>query len=426
MPRAESLDAAVRVIKSGDRVFVQGASAYPQALIDALERRAETLRDVEILHLHTHGRAFYARPEYAHRFHHRALFVGANVRDAVEDGRASYVPVFLSDIPQLFRNGTRKLDVALLHVSPPDQHGFCSLGTSVDCTAAAAEAASVRIAQINPRMPRTLGESFISRSDIDHAAEVDEPLSEIEIPPLSPTHRRIGHNVAALVPDGATLQIGIGGVPNAVLAALKDHRDLGIHSEVISDGVVDLVEAGVVTGVKKTLNREKIVASFLNGTGRLHRFADNNPMLEMRPLDYTNNTAVITRQDNMIAVNSAISVDLTGQVCAESIGSRIYSGVGGQMDFMRGAAMSKGGKAIIAVSSTAGGGAISRIVPTLPPGAGVTTTRAHVQYVVTEHGCENLHGMDLEERAMAMIRLAAPAFREGLHRAARELRLIRD
>jgi acyl-CoA hydrolase len=418
-----ALDQAVEAIKSGDTIFVHGANAYPQALVDALQRRDE-LENIEIIHLHTHGRAFYAQPEYADRIHHRALFVAANVRDAVDDGRASYVPIFLSDIPELFRSRKLDLDVALLHISPPDQHGYCSLGTSIDCALAAAQCARVRIAQINPQMPRTLGESFIHLRDIDYSVMVNEPLPEMDIPALSPVHQLIGQNVAELVPNGATLQIGIGGIPNAVLGALELHKDLGIHSEVISDGIVDLVEAGVVTGAHKTLNQGKVVAAFLNGTRRLYDFADDNPMVEMRPVDYTNNTGVIIRLDRMIAINSALEIDLTGQVCAESIGSRIYSGVGGQMDFMRGAALSKGGKPIIAMAATARGGSVSRIVPTLQPGAGITTTRAHIQYVVTEHGCENLHGMDLGERAQAMINLAAPEFRDDLQRAARDLHLV--
>lgn len=420
-----ALDQAVQAIKSGDRIYVQGANAYPQALIDALGGRAHELTDIEIVHLHANGTAFYADPAYADRFHHRAIFVGPNVREAVDDGRASYVPIFLSDVPDLLRSGRLPLDVALLHLSPPDQHGYCSLGTSVDCCLAAAESATIRIAQINPQMPRTLGDSFIHVRDLDYIAMVNEPLPELDIPPLNDVQVTIGRNVAELIPDGATLQLGIGGVPNAVLAALKSHKDLGIHSEVISDGVVDLVEAGVVTGALKTLNRGKIVVAFLNGTRKLYDFVNDNPMVEMRPLDYTNNTAVILRLDRMVAINSALEIDLTGQVCAESIGSKVFSGVGGQMDFMRGAALSKEGIPIIAIASTARGGAVSRIVPALQPGAGITTTRAHVHHVVTEYGRANLHGLDLEERARAMIGLAAPQFRDHLEMAARELRFIR-
>ena len=336
------------------------------------------------------------------------------------------MPIFLSDIPKLFRSGHMPLDVVLLHVSPPDEHGFCSLGTSVDCTLAAARGRQIRIAQINPNMPRTLGDSFIHIRELDYTVDVDEPLPEFESGPPDAIQMAIGQLMADLTPDGATLQLGIGGIPNAVLSALARHKDLGIHSEVVSDGIVDLVECGVINGSKKTLNNGKIVVSFLNGTKRLYDFADNNPIVEMRQVDYTNNTLNILRLDNMIAINSAIEIDLTGQVCAESMGSKIYSGVGGQMDFMRGASLSQGGKPIIALAATAKHGSISRIVPQLQAGAGVTTTRAHMHYVVTEYGQVDLHGLDLEERARAMIGLAHPKFREDLERSARELRCYPD
>jgi 4-hydroxybutyrate CoA-transferase len=420
------VEAAVGVIKSGDRVFVHGANAYPQALIRALTARAPELRNVEVVSLHTNGDASYTDPEYAGHFHHRALFVGPNVREAVDSGRATYVPIFLSDIPKLFRSGHMPLDVALLHVSPPDEHGFCSLGTSVDCTLAAARAAKTRIAQINPNMPRTHGDSFIHIRELDYTVDVDDPLPEFESGAPNATQVAIGQNVADLTPNGATLQLGIGGIPNAVLAALSGHKDVGIHSEVVSDGIVDLVESGVINGSKKTLNNGKIVVSFLNGTRRLYDFVDDNPMVEMRQVDYTNSTLVILRLDNMIAINSAIEIDLTGQVCAESMGSKVYSGVGGQMDFMRGASLSQGGKPIIALAATAKNDSISRIVPQLRQGAGVTTTRAHMHYVVTEYGQVDLHGLDLEERAKAMISLAHPIFREELERSARDMCLLRS
>jgi acetyl-CoA hydrolase len=415
---------AVQAIQSGDRVYVHGASAYPQALIWAMVERASELRGVEIVHLHTNGDAPYVEPRYAESFHHRALFVGPNVRQAVLEGRATYVPIFLSDIPQLIRSGRLPVEVVLLHLSPPDQHGYCSLGTSVDCIMEAAAAAPVRIAQINPHMPRTLGDSFIHINQLTHIVQVEEPLTEFRTRPPTETQLAIGDYLCDLIPDGATLQTGIGGIPDAVLSSLRNHRDLGIHSEVVSDGILDLVERGVITGAKKTVNRGKIVVAFLNGTRQLYAFADNNPMVEMRRIDYTNDTRVIFRLDNMIAINSAVEIDLTGQVCAESIGSRIYSGVGGQMDFMRGAAQSMGGKPIIALVSTAKNDTISRIVPTLQPGAGVTTSRAHVHYVATEYGVVNLHGLDLAERAGALIRIAHPAFRDDLERAARELHLL--
>jgi acyl-CoA hydrolase len=422
--RTETAQEAVAAIHSGDRIFVHGANAYPQHLIDALMARAPALRNVELVHLHTNGDAPYVREEYTGHFHHRALFVGPNVRSAMGSARASYVPIFLSDVPALFRRGQLPLDVALLHLSPPDRHGFCSLGVSVDCALAAAQAARIRIAQINPQMPRTLGDSFVHVSALDHIVPVDVPLPEYTPPPVDETQQAIAQYIAELVPDGATLQLGIGGIPNAVLTALSGHKDLGIHSEVIADGVVDLVERGVITGARKTINRGKVVAAFLNGTKRLYQFADNNPMLEMRPLDYTNDTRVILQLDDMIAINSALEIDLTGQVCAESVGSQIYSGVGGQMDFMRGAALAKRGKPIIALASTAQNGTISRIVPTLRMGAGVTTSRAHVHYVVTEYGVVNLHGLDLTERARALISLAHPRFRDELTAAAHQLHLL--
>jgi acetyl-CoA hydrolase len=423
-PHYCTAEEAVQAIHSGHHVYVHGASAFPQVLVDAMVDRAGELRDVEIVHLHTNGYARYVEPVYAESFHHRALFVGANVRRAVLEGRATYVPIFLSDVPQLLRTGRLPIDVALLHLSPPDEHGYCSLGTSVDCTLEAAAVARIRIAQINPRMPRTLGDSFIHINQLTHVVQVDEPLAEFRAPPPTDTQLAIGDYLSDLIPDGATLQLGIGGIPDAVLAALRNHRDLGIHSEVVSDGILDLVERGVITGARKTINRGKIVVAFLNGTRQLYAFADDNPMVEMRPVDYTNDTRVILRLDNMIAINSAVEIDLTGQVCAESIGGKIYSGVGGQMDFLRGAALSMGGKPIIALASTAKDGMISRIVPTLQPGAGVTTSRAHVHYVATEYGVVNLHGLGLAERARALIGLANPTFRDGLERAARELYLL--
>jgi len=413
-PRLVSPRAAAAHVQSGHRVFLHGATATPLALLSALAERAPALENVEIVHLHTEGPAPHVDAALAGHLRHRALFVGANVREAVNSGRADFVPIFLSDIPHLFTSGQLPLDVALIQTSPPDGHGYCSLGTSVDTVHAAIASARLVIAQFNHRVPRTLGNSFIRQDQIDLAVEVDAPLPVHLVAPATETERRIGAYVADLVEDGATLQLGIGGIPNAALAAMLGKRDLGVHTEMFSDGLLDLIEAGVVTGRAKTLHPGKIVTTFLTGSQRLYDWVDDNPMLEMHPVDYTNDTSVIRRNARMTAINSAIQVDLTGQVCADSIGTRIYSGVGGQMDFMRGAALSVGGKAIIALPSTAKSGSLSRIVATLAVGAGVTTTRAHVQYIVTEYGVANLHGRSIRERAAALIGIAHPSFRDEL------------
>ena len=416
----------MRLVSSGDRVFVHGGSAVPSSLLSALLGRSPELHDVELVHLHLNGPVAMASAAAAPNIRQRALFVDASTRDAVATGAATYVPAFLSDVPRLFSTRQLPLDVALLHVSPRDAHGFCSLGVSVDCALAAARAARLRIAQVNPRMPRTHGDSFLHIDNFDAVVEVDEPLPEGPSPAMSEDHRAVGRNIAELIDDGATLQLGIGAIPSAVLAMLSSHRDLGIHSEVVSDGVLDLITAGVINGSRKTINRGKLVVAFLNGSRRLYDFADDNPMLEMRTVDYTNDTRVILRLDNMVAINSALEIDLTGQVCAESLGTRMYSGVGGQMDFLRGAALSQGGHPVIALLSTAHGGKRSRIVPTLADGAAVTTTRAHVHWVVTEHGRVNLHGLDLAQRARALIGLAAPGFRDELSAAALRRGLLRS
>jgi acyl-CoA hydrolase len=395
-------------------VFVHGAAATPQTLLAALVERAPRLTDVEVVHMHADGRAPHVAPDMAGHLRHRALFIGRNTRDAVNAGRADFVPVFLSDIPQLFTGGQLPLDVALINITPPDRHGFCSLGTSVDCARAAVESAHTVIAQINPRVPRTLGDSFIHADEIDLAVEVDTPLLSEEPGAISQTERAIGQCVADLVEDGATLQLGIGGIPNAALAAMGSKRDLGVHTEMFSDGLLDLVENGTVNGAAKAIHPGKIVTTFIMGSQRLYDWVHDNPMIEMHPVDYTNDTSIIRRNTRMTAINSAIQVDLSGQVCADSIGTRLYSGVGGQMDFMRGAALSRGGKAIIALPSTARSGSVSRIVPVLSEGAGVTTTRAHVQYVVTEYGTAYLHGRSIRERTRALIDIAHPDFREEL------------
>ncbi len=415
-----SAEDAVARIKSGDRVYLHTAAATPQRLIEAMVQRAEELRNVEIVSLHTEGDAPYARPEYRESFRLNALFVGKNVRKSVQDGDGDAIPVFLSDIPSLFHSKILPLDVALVHVSPPDRHGYCSLGVSVDATLAAVHAAKIVIAQVNPNMPRTHGEGMLHISKIHAMVSVDDPLPETPRHVLSDIEVSIGRHIASIVEDGATLQLGIGAIPDATLAALFGHRDLGIHSEMFSDGVIDLVEKGVINGRKKRSHKEIMVASFLVGTQRLYDFVDDNPLIAMLPSDYVNDTREIRRNPKVTAINSALEIDMSGQVCADSIGQKYYSGVGGQMDFIRGAALSEGGKPIIALPSTTTSG-LSRIVPQLKPGAGVVTTRAHVQYVVTEYGIVNLHGKNLRQRAEALATIAHPDFSEDICRKAHEL-----
>jgi 4-hydroxybutyrate CoA-transferase len=418
MSRTVSAEEAVAVVKSGSRVFVHSVAAAPRRLIEALTARAGELRVVEIVSLHTEGEAPYAAPELSKSFRVNALFVGPNIRRAVEEGRADYVPVFLSEVPSLFRSGILPLDVALIHVSPPDRHGFCSLGVSVDVTKAAVQTARTVVAQVNPRMPRSHGDGLIHVDSIDSMVEVDEPIHEAPPAELSDVERAIGRHCAELVEDGACLQIGIGAIPQATLAALGDHQRLGIHTEMISDGVVDLVEKGVVTGENKRVHPGKIVAGFALGSKRLYDFLDDNPLVAMLDMAYINDAAVIRRNPKVVAINSAIEVDITGQVCADSIGDRQYSGVGGQMDFIRGAALSEGGKPIIALPSVTASGE-SRIVSMLKPAAGVVTTRAHVHFVVTEHGIADVFGKNLRQRAAALIAIAHPAHRDALAAEAR-------
>jgi len=412
-------DEAVAGIRSGDQVFLHGGAAVPSLLLDALVARAGDLRDVGLIHFHANGPGPHLAPAMAGHFRHRALFIGPNAREAVNDGRADYVPVFLSDVPELFLTGVLPLDVALINVTRPDAHGFCSLGTSVDAALSAIRSAKTVVAQLNAAVPRTLGDSFVHVSDIDLAVEVDQPPYEHDDPPIGDVERRIGEYVAELVPDEATIQMGIGSIPAAVGLALRDKRDLGAHTEMFTDVVLDLVEAGALTGAAKEINRGKIVSTFMMGSRRLYDFVNDNPMVEMRPVDYTNDTAVIRRFRRMTAINSALSVDLTGQVSADSIGTRFYSGVGGQMDFMRGAALAPEGRAIIALPSTAAGGSVSRICGVLPEGAGVVTSRAHVRTVVTEYGVAELFGRSVRERAHALIGIAHPDFRDELLHQAR-------
>ena len=415
---------AVAGIRSRQQVFVHGGAATPSLLLSALAARGPELEEVGVVHMHCEGAAPHLAPELAGHLRHRALFIGPNARQAVNDGRAEYIPVFLSDIPQLFARRQVPLDVALVNVSAPDPHGFCSLGTSVDVTLAAIRAADVVVAQVNRAMPRTLGDGIIHVDDIDFA--VDCAIPPVAVPPvkLGDVERRIGQHVAELVPDGATLQMGIGAIPAAVAGALGDKRDLGVHTEMFTDSVVDLVERGVITGARKQINRGKIVSAFVMGSERLYRFIDDNPMVEMRPVDYTNDPGVIRRFDSMVAINSAIEVDLTGQVCADSIGERLYSGVGGQVDFLRGAALAENGRALVALPATACKGTRSRIVATLQSGAGVVTTRAHVHTVVTEYGVAQLHGRGTSDRARALIAVAAPQFRDELTAYARRVHFI--
>ncbi len=415
---------AARLIKSGDRVYLQGGCAVPHLLINALTARYQELQDVEIVHLHTEGPADYTLPWMQGHFRHNALFIGHNVREAVRHGRADFTPVFLSEVPRLFET-TLPLDVALVQVSPPDRAGNCSLGISVDCVKPAALAAKVVIAQVNACMPRTHGDSFLHISQITALMAGDCDLIEIQsATTLDETSRQIGANVAGLVEDGSTIQTGIGRIPDAVLAALSGHRHLGLHTEMFSDGVLPLFESGVIDNDAKNYHRGKAVAAFIMGTRRLYDFVDDNPMIEMHPVSFTNDPFVIAQNDRMVAINSAIEVDLTGQVCADSIGHEFYSGIGGQVDFVRGAARSRGGRSVIALPSTAAGGSVSRITAELKPGAGVVTTRGDVHFVVTEHGIADLRGQTLRRRARLLIDIAAPAFRDDLERRARELRLL--
>jgi 4-hydroxybutyrate CoA-transferase len=408
---------AVAIIKSGDRVFIHSVAAAPQQLIKAMTARAPDLRSVELVNLHTEGDAPYLKPEYAQSFRANCLFIAPNARKAVAEGEADYIPVFLSEVPALFYKQILPLNVALIQVSPPDRHGFCSLGVSVDVSRAAVHVADQVVAQINPHMPRTHGDGLIHISQIDYGVEVSDPLPESGAHQLTEVEIAIGQNCADLVEDGASLQTGIGAIPTATLAALGQHKDLGLHTEMFSDGVIDLVEKGVLNGEKKRIHPGKMVSSFVMGSRRLYDFIDDNPLIAMLDVAYVNDTAVIRRNPRVTAINSAIEVDLTGQVCADSIGTKLYSGVGGQMDFIRGASLSEGGKPIIALPSVTSHGE-SRIVPILKPGAGVVTTRAHVHYVVTEYGVANLYGKNLRQRAKALISIAHPAHRETLEREA--------
>lgn len=413
----DSAEEAVGYIKSGDNVFVHTAACIPRRLVDAMAQRAHDLKDVTIYQLHTEGDAPYAEEACGDAFHVRAFFVGASTRKAIQCERGSYIPIFLSEVPLLFRTGKVKLNVALVSVSPPDRHGYCSLGPSVDIARAAVESAGTVIAQINRFMPRSHGDGLIHIDNLDYVIHGDVPLPEAKDHELTEVEKKIGENIAELIEDGATLQMGIGAIPNAVLACLGNHKNLGIHSEMFSDGILPLVEKGVINGSKKIVHPGTIVGSFTVGGKALYDFIDDNPVVKMLESDYVNKVDVIRRNPKVVAINSAIEVDLTGQVCADSIGNKIYSGVGGQMDFIRGASMSEGGKPVIALPSVTKSG-MSKIVPNLKQGAGVVTTRAHVHYIVTEYGAVNLYGKSIEQRIELLTSIAHPDHREMLQKEA--------
>ena len=413
--KLRTADEALRCVQSGMRVYIQPGCAEPETLVEALMRRGPFVQNVEIVHMMTMGAAPYVAPEMAGHFRHNAMFIGGNVREAINDGRADYTPIYLSEIEGLFESGAMPIDVALLELSPPDPHGFCSFGVGVDTSLTAAKCARYVVAQINDQMPRTFGDSFIHVNDLDVVVDSSRPLCAMKQPQITHMHKAIARNVADLIEDGAVLQTGIGGIPDAVLPFLMDRKDLAIHSELVSDGVIPLINAGVITGARKNFKPRKIILGFAIGTKQLFDFVDNNPIFEFHPTAYTNDPALIARNDNMVAINSALQIDLTGQVCSDSIGNQFYSGIGGQVDFIRGASRSKHGKPIIAISSTAKDDAISRIVPMLSPGAGVVTSRGLIRYVVTEYGIAYLHGKTIRQRAQALIDIAHPNFREELY-----------
>jgi len=406
---------ALSGVQSGMRVYIQPGCAEPETLVETLLERSPFVRDVEVVHLLTLGCADYVAPCMAGHFRHNAIFIGANVREAVNDGRADYTPVYLSEVEELFESGAMPLDVALIQVSPPDPHGFCSFGVGVDTTLTAARCARYVVAQVNDQMPRTCGDSFIHVSQIDALVESSRPLCELPKREITDLHRDIARNVAGLIEDGAVLQMGVGGIPDAVLPFLADRRELGVHTELVSDGVISLIDEGVITGARKNFKPRKIILSFALGSKKLFDYVNDNPIFEFHPSAYTNNPLLIARNDNMVSINSALQIDLTGQACSDSLGTHFYSGIGGQVDFLRGASHSKGGKPIIALPSTARDGTISRIVSTLNPGAGVVTSRGLIRYVVTEYGVAYLHGKSIRERAKALIEIAHPKYRPELY-----------
>ncbi len=422
-----SSDEAMKVVKSGDKIVVQPGCAAPMELIRALVRKKDELIGVEIYHILIVGDLPYTKPGMEKHFKHKAFFIGQNTRQAVNEGRAEFIPIFLSEMTLLFKRGILKPDVALINVSPPDEHGFCSYGIDVGNIKTPAEKAKIVIAQVNKEMPRGLGNSFIHVNKIDYIVEHDEPL--MELPQVDPhtspeiinVYDKIGQYVAEMIEDGSTLQMGIGAIPDSVMKYLRDKKDLGVHTEMFSDGIVELVQEGVINGEQKTLHPGKIIAGFVLGTKKSYEFIDNNPIIEFHPQEYVNDPFIIAQNRKMVAINSAIEIDLTGQVCADSIGTKFYSGIGGQVDFIRGAAHSEGGKPIIALPSTTKDFSISRIVPTLKKGAGVVTTRGDVHYVVTEYGVAQLFGKSIQERAKALINIAHPKFRDELTKFAKEV-----
>ena len=422
--KLRTAEEALRCVQSGMRVYIQPGCAEPETLVEALMRRGPFVQNVEIVHMMTMGPAPYVAPEMVGHFRHNAMFIGGNVREAINEGRADYTPIYLSEIEQLFESGAMPIDVALLELSPPDSHGFCSFGVGVDTSLTAAKCARYVVAQINDQMPRTYGDSFIHVTELDAIVDSSRPLCAMKNAQVTDMHRAIARNVAGLIEDGAVLQTGIGGIPDAVLPFLMDRKDLGVHSELVSDGVIPLIEAGVLTGARKNFKPRKIILGFALGTKKLFDFVDNNPIFEFHPTAYCNDPGFIARNDNMVAINSALQIDLTGQVCSDSIGNQFYSGIGGQVDFLRGASRSRGGKPIIAISSTAKGDTISRIVPMLSPGAGVVTSRGLVRYVVTEYGVAYLHGKTIRERAQALIDVAHPKFREELYQFCEKTRWL--
>jgi acyl-CoA hydrolase len=422
--KLQSAEAAVGRVNSGDRVYYGGNAAIPQALVRALARRRDELSNVQLNHVLLIGEDPLSAPGMEGHFRHNSLFVGPADRKAVNDGRADYVPIFLHQIPRLFRERIVPLDVAMLQVSPPDEHGFMSLGVETLASVAASQAAEIVIVQVNERMPRVLGDCFLHVSRVQSIVEATEPLPELHLEPATEIERAIARNVIGLIQPGCTVQMGIGGIPDSIYEGMEGNLELGVHTEMMSDGAMRAVERGVVTGTRKSQHQGKIIVTFALGTGKLYDFLDNNPLIEAHPVSYVNDPEVVARNDNMVAVNSAIEVDLTGQVCSDSIGPYIYSGFGGQVDFIRGAARSKGGRPIIALPSSAKNGLMSRIVPYLKEGAGVVTSRADVHWIVTEHGVANLFGKNLRERVEALIGIADPRFQEDLEAAAKERKLL--